>query len=181
MALVLVADEPGVRVRAGRVFPGARRHVFDRSALSPEEPFRGPLFDLLAAQPPHACLGLVVPVTHLRERGGTPAPRALLVVHDHVNLSLESPLAGRWPGAVARTFPAMTGIYQPDGVRPAGDAQVYSAGVVAGVADRERLTPFESAMVHARGYAVVCDMLVPVAIMAAYYGLKLAACGISAG
>jgi purine nucleoside phosphorylase len=73
----------------------------------------------------------------------------------------------------------MTGIYQPAIVRRPEGARVYSSGVVAaGVADARRLTRFEVRAVGEGGWPIVSDSLVPVAIVAAYYGLKLAACGI---
>lgn len=60
------------------------------------------------------CVGLVVPSVWLPagERDGE-LP-GLVVVTDHVNLTLRGPLTGRWPGARPRTFPRMTGVYQPD-------------------------------------------------------------------
>jgi hypothetical protein len=50
--------------------------------------------------------------------------------------------------------------------------------VVAGVADARRLTPFEAQAVAELGVIAVSDVLVPAAIVAAYYGLTLAACGV---
>ena len=106
-------------------------------------------------------------------------PGALLAVADHVNLALRGPLTGRWPAAVPRSFPPLTGIYQPAFVRARGGPRVYSSGVVvAGVADAGRLTPFEAKTVCEGGIIAVSDSLVPVAIAAAYYGLTLAACGV---
>ena len=56
-------------------------------------------------------------------------------------------------------------------------ARVYSSGVVAaGDADARRLTRFEALAVREGGWPIVSDSLVPVAIVAAYYGLRLAAC-----
>ena len=122
-------------------------------------------------------MGLVLPLTSSEPVSVSGGP-ALVAVIDHVNLSLDSPLAGRWPSGIPRSFPAMAGIYQPRVVRLRGGTQVYSAGVVAGVADAGRLTPFESAVVRSRRYGHVSDMLVPIAVVAAYYGLRLAACGV---
>jgi hypothetical protein len=96
-----------------------------------------------------------------------------------VNLELRSPLGGRWPAGVPRSFPPLTGIYQPADVRARGGARVYSSSVVvAGVADAGRLTPFEAGALREAGVFVVSDSLVPSAIVAAYYGLTLAACGV---
>jgi hypothetical protein len=50
--------------------------------------------------------------------------------------------------------------------------------VVAGVADARRLTPFEAQAVAELGVIAVSDVLVPAAIVAAYHGLTLAACGV---
>ena len=131
-------------------------------------------------------IGLVVPVVWrgAAASGGSSAPvalapGALLAVADHVGLVLRGPLTGRWPAAVPRSFPPLTGIYQPALVRARGGPRVYSSGVVvAGVADAGRLTPFEANAVREAGIIAVSDSLVPVAIAAAYYGLTLAACGV---
>ena len=96
---------------------------------------------------------------------------------DHVGLEVRGPLTGRWPAGVPRDFPSMTGIYQPAVVRSRHGARVYSAGVVAaGVADVRRLTRFEARAVREGGCPIVSDSLVPAAIVAAYYGVRLAAC-----
>ncbi len=50
--------------------------------------------------------------------------------------------------------------------------------MVAGVADAERLTPFEASVVRERRIAGLADTLVPPVIAAAYYGLLVAACGV---
>jgi hypothetical protein len=50
--------------------------------------------------------------------------------------------------------------------------------VVAGVTDVHRLTPFESQAVVAAGCKAAADCLVAPVIVAAYYGLPVAACGI---
>ena len=106
-------------------------------------------------------------------------PGALVPVADHVGLEGRGPLTGRWPAGVPRDFPSMTGIYQPADVRPRPGARVYSSGVVAaGVADVRRLSRFEARAVREGGWPIVSDTLVPVAVVAAYYGVKLAACGV---
>ncbi len=137
------------------------------------------LFELLAAQPIGACIGIVVPIVLV----GAVAPLAAhgrpVAVSDHVNLTLRSPLSGRWPGGTERVFPPLAGIYQPAVVRARGGAQVYSDGVVvAGVADAAWLTPFEAEALRETGVFAVSDSLIPSAIIAAYYGLTLAACGV---
>ena len=135
---------------------------------------------------PGRVVGLVVPVVWCgaAASGGSSAsavlpPGTLIAVADHVNLGLRSPLTGRWPAAVPRSFPPLTGIYQPALVRARGGPRVYSSGVVvAGVADAGRLTPFEAKAVREEGIIAVSDCLGPAAVAAAYYGLTLAACGI---
>ena len=185
VALVLTADEPAARRAGEELFPAAEHRLLTRQDLRPAAPFEGRLFTLLGEQPTGSCVGLVVPgVWRGDAAAGFAAPvrlpkGTLLAVADHVNLELRGPLSGRWPAAVPRAFPALTGIYQPAVVRARGGARVYSSGVVvAGVADAGRLTPFEAGALREAGVFVVSDSLVPTAIVAAYYGLTLAACGV---
>jgi len=185
VALVLTADEPAARRAGEELFPAAEHRLLTRQDLRPAAPFEGRLFTLLGEQPAGSCVGLVVPgVWRGDAAAGFAAPvrlpkGTLLAVADHVNLELRGPLSGRWPAAVPRAFPALTGIYQPAVVRARGGARVYSSGVVvAGVADAGRLTPFEAGALREAGVFVVSDSLVPSAIVAAYYGLTLAACGV---
>ncbi|MBE3034036.1 MAG: hypothetical protein IMZ74_12680 [Actinobacteria bacterium] len=185
VALVLAADEPAARRAGEELFPAAEHRLLTRQDLRPAAPFEGRLFTILGEQPAGSCVGLVVPVVWRGDvAAGCAAPvrlptGTLLAVADHVNLELRGPLSGRWPAAVPRAFPALTGIYQPAVVRARGGARVYSCGVVvAGVADAGRLTPFEAGALREAGVFVVSDSLVPSAIVAAYYGLTLAACGV---
>ncbi len=187
-ALVLAAAAPDCRAAAAAVFPELAAEVLTADDLRPSTPFRGPLFELLRRVPRRSPAGLVVPVVVPGAEGGAAEPGALghiprpgdvVAVGDHVNLTGRGPLTGRWPAGVPRDFPVMTGIYQPGLVRPAEGARVYSSGVVAaGVADARRLTRFEARAVREGGWPIVSDSLVPVAIVAAYYGLRLAACGV---
>jgi hypothetical protein len=186
VSLVLVADEPASRRAAEVVFPGVERHFLTRFELRSQVPFAGPLFAVLGAQSRGACVGLVVPAVLLAAPGGRSAPGPgtrdsceLLAVADHVNLELRGPLSGAWPAGVPRTFPSMTGIYQPAVVRAFGGARVYSSGVVvAGVADAGRLTSFEAGAVRGEGICAASDTLAPAVIVAAYYDLTLAACAV---
>jgi|NGEPerStandDraft_8_1074529.scaffolds.fasta_scaffold05202_2 hypothetical protein len=191
VALVLTADEPAARRAGEELFPAAEHRLLTRQDLRPAAPFEGRLFTILGEQPAGSCVGLVVPVVWRGDAAasGFAAPLrlptgTLLAVADHMNLELRGPLSGRWPAAVPRAFPALTGIYQPAVVRARGGARVYSSGVVvagvvvAGVADAGRLTPFEAGALREAGVFVVSDSLVPSAIVAAYYGLTLAACGV---
>ncbi len=186
VSLVLTADEPATRRAAEVLFPAAGHRLLTRQDLRPAAPFEGRLFTIIGEQPAGSRVGLVVPVVWRGDSasGGFAAPDppgqgTLLAVADHVNLELRSPLGGRWPAGVPRSFPPLTGIYQPADVRARGGARVYSSSVVvAGVADAGRLTPFEAGALREAGVFVVSDSLVPPAIVAAYYGLTLAACGV---
>jgi hypothetical protein len=192
VALVLTAGDAASRRAGALLFPGVQLESLERHDLRPSAAFEGPLFGLFAAQPSGTCVGLVVPVVWVRPVG-TPArgPSAgrsaagagdIFVIADHVGLEPRGPLTGRWPVGVPRDFPNMTGIYQPRFVRPREGARVYSCGVVAaGVADAHRLTRYEARAVCEGGCAIVSDSLVPAAIVAAYYGLRLAACGVLQG
>jgi hypothetical protein len=190
LALVLTAGDAASRRAGDLLFPGLPLETLERDALRPCVPFEGSLFELLASSPRGACIGLVVPAAWVRRawsgQAGDPAfpaqpPAAgdVVTISDHVGLELRGPLTGRWPAGVPRAFPGMTGIYQPGLVRPREGARVYSCGVVAaGVADARRLTRFEARAVREGGCAIMSDSLVPAAIAAAYYGLRLAACGV---
>jgi hypothetical protein len=186
VSLVLTADEPAARRAGDALFPAVERHFLSRHDLRPAAPFEGRLFTVLSERPAGSRVGLVVPVAWHGEAAsgdasapGVLPPGTLLAVADHLNLELRGPLTGRWPACLPRSFPPLTGIYQPADVRARGGARVYSAGVVvAGVADAGRLTPFEAGALSEAGHFVVSDSLVPSAIVAAYYGLTLAACGV---
>jgi hypothetical protein len=193
VALVLTAADAACRDAGARLFPGAPSEALARESLRPLAPFEGPLFNLFAAQPRGSVLALVVPV-RIAVRGAVPPPFPcgspvssawcldpgdLAPIADHVNLESRGPLAGRWPDGVPRDFPNMTGVYQPALVRPLEGARVYSSGVVAaGVTDALSLTRFEAWAVRQGGWPFLSDTLVPVAVVAAYYGLRLAACGL---
>jgi purine nucleoside phosphorylase len=182
VAFVLTADDAACRRTGAALFPGVPLLGLGRLALRPAVPFGGPLFELLAAKPLRACAGLVVPVVRVEQAGegrDQPAAGALLAIADHVGLEARGPLTGRWPAGVPRAFPSMTGVYQPRLVRSREGARVYSSGVVAaGVADVSCLTRFEARAVREGGWSIVSDSLVPVAVVAAYYGIRLAACGV---
>ena len=188
VALVLAAAGDDCRRTAAGLFADVVPEVLEADGLRPSAPFEGPLFDLLAACAPGSVAGLVVPaVAPVPETGAPdagaagrrPRPGDVVPVADHVDLTRGGPLAGCWPAGVPRAFPGMTGVYQPGLIRPSPGARVYSCGVVAaGVADARRLTRFEARAVREGGWPIVSDSLVPVAVVAAYYGLRLAACGL---
>ena len=189
VSLVVTADLSATRAVAETLFPEAALHALAPPEWRPRVPFEGELFAILGAQPRGACIGLVVPVVLTaaapsvpgRSSVSSPPVAALVAVDDHVNLALWSPLCGRWPAGMDRTFPALSGIYQPARVRSRAGARVYFTGVVAGVANAERLTPFEGQVLRDQRYGAVADTLVPAAIIAAHYGLTLAACGVPWG
>lgn len=174
LALVPLAWE----AEAALLFAGAEIVALDRDELRPVRPFAGRLFTTLAGLSRGTCVGLVVPV---RATSATDSPADLVAVEDDVNLELRGPLTGPWPARVLRSFPSMTGRYQPSVVRSAAGPRVYSGGVVAGVGDLARLTPFERAALRCAGCLGAADLIVPPAVVAAYYGHTLAACGVVQG
>ena len=178
VALVVTADV--VTSAAGAtLFPGAQLECLSREDLRPTVPFVGPLFELLGSRQRAETVAVVVPSVWARASGARPAPGDLVPVADHVGLEGRGPLTGRWPSGVPRDFPSTTGIYQPADIRSRHRARVYSSGVVAaGVADARRLSRFEARAVREAGCDIVTDSLVPAAIVAAYYGLRLAACAL---
>jgi hypothetical protein len=178
VALVVTAADPACRAAGAALFRGAVVESLTREQLRPPAPFEGPLFALLGAQPRGSVVGLVVQVLWAGDAGERPAA-GVVPVTDHVGLEGRGPLTGRWPAGVPRDFPQMAGVYQPALVRACGGPRVYSSGVVvAGVADAARLSPFEVRAVAEQGVIAVSDTLVPAAVVAAYYGLTLAACGV---
>ena len=179
IALVLTAGDAKSRAAGAALFPGVPLESLPREGLRPLVPFEGPLFTLLQARERGEILGLVVPAVWTGDAGERPAAGDLVPVADHVGLEGRGPLSGRWPAGVPRDFPSMTGVYQPAHVRSRHGARVYSSGVVAaGVADVRRLSRFETRAVREGGCGIASDSLVPAAIVAAYYGLRLAACGL---
>jgi len=180
-AFVLTAADAECRDAGAALFPGRPSAALTREELRPPAPFAGPLFDLLAALPRGSVLGLVVPAWPAVPGPSGDSPRSgdFVPIADHVGLEARGPLTGRWPAGEPRDFPSMTRIYQPALVRPFEGARVYSSGVVAaGVTDARLLTRFEARAVREGGWPIVCDSLVPVAIVAAYYGMRLAACAL---
>lgn len=179
IALVLTAEDAACRAAGAALFPGAPLESLPREDLRPAAAFEGPLFALLGDGERGRTIGLVVPAVWTGDAGERPVAGDLVPVRDHLGLEGRGPLTGRWPPGVPRDFPSMTGIYQPADVRSRRGARVYSSGIVAaGVADLSRLSRFEARTVREGGCGIVSDSLVPAAIVAAYYGLRLAACGL---
>ncbi len=181
VSLVVTTGGSSARRVAATLFPGVSARSFSREELRPPQPFTGPLFAELAGVPSGCCIALVTSVVWCGSADGcglAPSAGALFAVTDHLNLELAGPLSGRWPSEVARVFPPTAGIYQPEVIRARAGARVYSSGVVAGVSDSRRPTVFEAATARTAGAFVLSDEVVPVALVAAYYGLSVAACGV---
>ena len=179
VALVVTAEDAACRAAGAALFPGVPLVSLSREGLRPAAPFEGPLFALLGDGERGRTIGLVVPAVWSGDAGERPAAGDLVPVGDHIGLEGHGPLTGRWPAGVPRDFPSMTGVYQPPDVRSRQGARVYSSGIVAaGVADLRRLSRFEARAVREGGCSIVSDSLVPAAVVAAYYGLRLVACGL---
>jgi hypothetical protein len=144
-----------------------------REALAGEEPVVG-----------YVCRGASLPDARPEGVGGPAAPEPVsgplrvVAVSDHVNLTWGSPLTGPNDASVGPRFPSMTGIYRPevvlDRVGAAGGI-IVDAGVVAGVRDDGRLTSYEEEVARVPDYLAVSEELVPVVIVAAHMGLRVAA------
>lgn len=101
-----------------------------------------------------------------------------IAVRDHANLTWRSPLTGPNDERVGPRFPSMTGVYLPEVVLErvlAPGGIIVEPGVVAGVEDQSRLTPFEREMAQAGGCVAASAELAPVVILAAHIGLRVAA------
>jgi len=102
----------------------------------------------------------------------------LVAVSDHADLTWRSPLTGPNDASVGPRFPSMTGVYRPEAVLDrlgAVEGMIVMPGVVAGVRDDARPTVFEADMARALGHVAVSSELVPVVIVAAHMGLRVAA------
>lgn len=109
-------------------------------------------------------------------RAATPSVD-VVAVSDHVNLTWRSPLTGPNDDSAGPRFPSMTGIYLPDltsGRLSAREGMIVRSGVVAGVFDPASLNAFETEAVETHAYAAVSAELVPVVIVAAHLGLRVA-------
>ncbi len=135
----------------------------------------------------YVCTGLVPARSYLREsESGTDEPGRVEVVavEDHANLTWRSPLTGPNDDSAGPRFPSMTGIYLPEvatGRLSADEGMIVRSGVVAGVSDPSRLNAFEAEAVESHGYAAVSAELVPVVIVAAHMGLRIAAAMVVGG
>ncbi len=150
-----------------------------REALAGEEPVVG-----------YVCRGAWLSDIRPAVVGGTASfgevggPLRVVAVSDHVNLTWRSPLTGPNDEKVGPRFPSMTGIYLPETVLDRAGAAggiIVETGVVAGVRDEGRLTPYEAEVARAPGYLAVSEELVPVVIVAAHMGLRVAAAVVMTG
>jgi hypothetical protein len=108
----------------------------------------------------------------------------LVAVTDHANLTWRSPLTGPNDDRIGPRFPTMAGVYAPEAVLVrlgASEGMIVMPGVVAGVLDDGRLSGYEIEVASAQGYAVASSELVPVVIVAAHLGLRVAAVVVIAG
>ena len=108
----------------------------------------------------------------------------VVAVADHVNLTWRSPLTGVNDDRLGPRFPVVAGVYVPEmvveRVGPGGSPAVGQE-VVAGVRDDRSLLEFELEMVCKRGLRTVSSELVPVALLAAHMGMRLAAAVVITG
>jgi hypothetical protein len=120
----------------------------------------------------YVCRGVPAGAAQRQAAGG------VVAVTDHVNLAWRSPLTGRNDDEVGPRFPSMTGIYAPDALVErvgTGGGIIVAPEVVAGVGDDQELDAYESETVQELHYSAVSSELVPVAIVAAHMGLRIAA------
>lgn len=97
---------------------------------------------------------------------------------DHANLAWRSPLIGPNDDRVGPRFPVARGVYAPEVVTARIDATggaIVERGVVAGVLNDREPRPFESRMARRLGMDVFSSQLVPVVLLAAHLGLRVAA------
>ncbi|MHB0980734.1 MAG: hypothetical protein ACYC5Q_11830 [Thermoleophilia bacterium] len=104
--------------------------------------------------------------------GGPPPAFTVIAVSDHANLTWESPLTGPNDDRLGPRFPVTAGMYAPERVTLALAAE---AGVVAGVWDERRLSPFVAGVVGGGRFAAVSAELASVAVVAAHLGYRVAA------
>jgi hypothetical protein len=115
--------------------------------------------------------------------GAIPGEDRLVAVTDHANLTWRSPLIGPNDDAVGPRFPSMVGVYawQTAMNRMVTTGIIVTEGVVAGVLDDARPTSHEAEVARALGHSALSSELVPVVILAAHMGLRVAAVVLSAG
>ena len=156
----------------GRLFEALAAAARSAAAAGPEEE-RVPLPASSPAAVSTGPVRLLVPAVWLADG---PAPDVFGVA-DHVNLRLRGALTGRWPAGAPRVFPDLSTVYErePPPRRPSPGARVYSGLTVAGVGDVRALTAFEIRAINQLSLPAASDSLVDAVIVAAYYGLSVAA------
>ncbi len=103
---------------------------------------------------------------------GSAAPAPALAVTDHANLTWQSPLRGPNDDSLGPRFTVTAGMYAPELVL----SRIAAArGEVAGVRDTGALSGFEMRICTQSGFPAVSSELVPVALIAAHLGFRLAA------
>lgn len=103
---------------------------------------------------------------------------ALVAVTDHADLTWRSPLVGPNDERIGPRFPVTADVYAPEAVitrTGTSTGLTLAQGIVAGVADDGNLTRFESGVVDALSFRAVSSELLPVALIAAHLGFRLAA------
>jgi hypothetical protein len=113
---------------------------------------------------------------------GKPVPpdagRSVIAVADHVNLAWRSPLTGPNDDRLGPRFPITAGMYEPERVLAglgAGTSSPAKRGIIGGVRDARFLLEFELRMARERRLDAISSELVPVALLAAHMGIRLAA------
>jgi hypothetical protein len=102
----------------------------------------------------------------------------VIAVTDHANLGWRSPLMGPNDDLVGPRFPVVAGVYAPEVVATRINTTgggVVTRGVVAGVLNDREPRPFESRMARQLGMGGFSSQLVPVVLLAAHLGLRVAA------
>lgn len=110
--------------------------------------------------------------------GTTDREAGLVAVTDHANLTWRSPLTGPNDDRIGPRFPTVAGVYEPAAVLDrlgASEGMIAMPGVVAGVLDDGCLSGYEREVARGQGYAAASSELVPVVIVAAHLGLRVAA------
>lgn len=108
----------------------------------------------------------------------------VVVVTDHANLTWRSPLTGPNDDQAGPRFPSMTGIYASETALDslkALDGIIVRSGVVAGVSDDAGPSAFEVEVAGAQSHVALSSELVPVVIVAAHMGLRVAAAVLMVG
>ena len=109
---------------------------------------------------------------------GESAAEGVVAVADHVGLTWDSPLRGPNDDRLGPRFPRTDGVYAPEIAQErlaSGLSVTISVATVAGVRDHTDLTKWEREMVDALHIRAVSSGLVPVAVIAAHLGFRLAA------